>query len=86
MAVDLSESASVDEGITVRTLGFESRQEPPQSLEVPARIDLLLSAVGGEGEPGQPGGDGQAGINGIDGTRATREVDATVDVPRNIRQ
>ena len=78
MAVKLSESATTEEGITVRRIGYVSRQVPPQSLEVPARRDLLLSAVGGRAEAGFRGGDGQVGMNGVDGTPATREVDATV--------
>ena len=82
LAVDLSESALVEEGITVRTLGFTSRQEPPQILEVPARRDLLLSAIGGEGEAGHIGGNGQAGLDGVDGTPATRDIDATVRAPK----
>ena len=76
--MDLSESSITDEGITVRTLGFTSRQEPPQRLEVPARKDLVLSAKGGRAESGHTGGNGQTGMNGIDGFPATREVDATV--------
>ncbi|KAI9711435.1 MAG: hypothetical protein M1812_007180 [Candelaria pacifica] len=77
LAVDLSESTLVEEGITVRTLGFMSRQEPPHVLEVPARRNVLFSAVGGRAESGHTGGDGQKGANGGDGTPATREVDAT---------
>ena len=78
MAVELLESSTTEEGITVHTLGFTSRQEPPQWLEVPARRDLMLSAVGGQGGSGRRGGNGQAGMDGIDGFPATREVDATV--------
>lgn len=78
IAVNLSESVSVQEGVTVQVLGSTSRQEPPQYLEIPARRDLMLSAVGGQGEPGHVGGNGQAGMNGVDGAAATREVDATV--------
>ena len=76
--MDLSESSTTEEGITVRTLGFESREKPPPWLEVPARRDIMLSAVGGQGESGHRGGDGQTGMDGIDGFPATREVDATV--------
>ena len=78
LAVNLSESSTTEEGITVHTLGFTSRQEPPQWLEVPARKNLIVSAVGGRGESGHRGGNGQAGMDGIDGFPATREVDATV--------
>lgn len=47
-------------------------------MEVPARRDLILSAVGGSGETGHAGGDEQASMNGSDGMPASREVDATV--------
>ena len=76
--MELLESATTEEGITVRTLGFASREEPPPWLEVPARRNIMLSAVGGQGESGHRGGNGQAGMDGIDGFPATREVDATV--------
>lgn len=78
LAVKLSESAEIEEGIHVEVQGFSSRQEPPEKTEVPARRDVILSAVGGKGQGGYNGGNGQAGMDGVDGTRATREVDATV--------
>ena len=76
--MELSESSTIDEGITVHTLGFASRVEPPQWLEVPARRNIMLSAVGGQGESGHKGGNGQVGMDGIDGFPATSEVEATV--------
>ncbi|KAG8529861.1 uncharacterized protein KY384_005342 [Bacidia gigantensis] len=77
IAVELFESTQIEEGVHVEVSGFASRVEPPESIEVPARRDLILSAVGGNGQEGQVGSNGQAGMNGIDGTNATREVDAT---------
>ena len=77
LAVDLSESALVREGVHVQVIRFEGRQQPPQQLVVPPGRDLRLSAVGGKGEAGHDGGNGQAGMKGADGSPATREVDAT---------
>ena len=76
--MELLESATTEEGITVHRLGFVSWEEPPQWLELPARSNIMISAVGGRGEAGQRGDNGQAGMDGIDGFPATREVDATV--------
>ncbi|KAL8792434.1 MAG: hypothetical protein Q9195_004967 [Heterodermia aff. obscurata] len=78
LAIELSESTFTEEGITVHRVGFTSRQEPPEWVEVPARKNLKVSAVGGRAESGHLGGNGQNGMNGIDGNPATREVDATV--------
>ena len=78
MAVKLSESTSIEEGIHVRVLNYAARLEPPAAVEIPARKNVLLTAVGGEGEPGRNGGDGQNGSRGLNGQNATRETDATV--------
>ena len=78
LAVDLSQSTTVSEGIHAQILRFASRIEPPGWVEVPARRNLLITAIGGRGENGAVGGDGQPGMNGFDGTSATQEVDATV--------
>ena len=76
--MELSQSSTIEEGIAVRTLEFASREQPPPWLEVPARRNIMLSAIGGQGESGHRGGNGQAGMDGIDGFPATREVAATV--------
>lgn len=39
---------------------------------------MLLTAIGGDGEPGRNGGDGQNGMAGVDGAPATRVTDAVV--------
>ena len=78
LAIELSQSAVTEEGITVHRVDFASRQGPPESVEIPARKNLKVSAVGGRAESGHAGGNGQVGMNGIDGNPATREVDATV--------
>ena len=53
-------------------------QRPPTENEVPAQRDVLLSAVGGDGEDGHTGGHGEPGMAGSEGAPATREMDATV--------
>ena len=78
LAIELFESALTEQGITVHRVGFTSRQEPPEWVEIPARKNLRVSAVGGRAESGHAGGNGQDGMNGIEGNAATREVDATV--------
>lgn len=59
-------------------IDFASMQQPPSTVEVPAQRNILLSAVGGSGEPGRTGGNGEDGLDGIPGVAATRESDATV--------
>lgn len=49
---------------------------PP--VEVPAGRDILISALGGNGEDGLEGVDGQDGLRGENGSDATEVVDATV--------
>ena len=78
MAVELWESNTIPEGIHARVLRHNARQRPPSSIEVPAKRDVIFSAIGGAGEAGNVGGDGQSGMDGIDGRPATREIDATV--------
>lgn len=78
LAVQLSESEIVPEGVHTRVIRYTSRQQPPTIVEVPARRDVLLTAIGGDGENGKTGGDGQDGIDGVDGQPATREIDETV--------
>ena len=78
MAFELWESETVPEGINARLLRHASRQQPPSSVEVPAKRDVLFTAIGGTGEAGNTGFDGQPGMDGVDGSPASREVDATV--------
>ena len=82
LAVELFESEVHQEGFNATVIENISMQQPPPFVEVPAQRDLLLSAVGGEGEPGHVGGDGEPGMNGTDGAPATRESDATVSAIR----
>ncbi len=77
-AFELWESETVLEGISAQLLENSSRQQPPTSVEVPPKRDVVFTAIGGTGENGRNGGDGQPGMDGVDGRPATREVDATV--------
>ncbi|KAL9612032.1 MAG: hypothetical protein Q9167_003358 [Letrouitia subvulpina] len=84
MAVKLSESTSIEEGIHVRVLNYAARLEPPAAVEIPTRKDVLLTAIGGAGEPGRNGGEGQNGTKGVDGQDATRETDATAQMAETV--
>lgn len=50
----------------------------PPSTEILPQRDVVLQAIGGDGEPGRRGGDGQSGRDGLPGRNATRVQDATV--------
>lgn len=53
-------------------------EQPPATVEIPIRQDVMLRAVGGQGEPGRKGGNGQHGMDGMNGEDASRALDATV--------
>jgi hypothetical protein len=76
--VELLESQTRPEGFVVKTLGQAPENRIPQLIEILPHRDVLLQAIGGDGEPGRRGGDGQPGRDGIPGTGTTRAQDATV--------
>ncbi len=76
--VELLESQTRPEGFVVKTLGQAPENRIPPSTEILPHCDVVLQAIGGDGEPGRRGGDGQSGRDGIPGTGATRAQDATV--------
>ena len=78
LAVQLSPSTSNTEGFLVEVLIQTASNRLPRVTEVAAQRNVLLSAVGGNGEPGRYGGDGQNGMPGPEGTPASRLVDAGV--------
>lgn len=78
LAVELSEAIESEGYLHAVVTEYNSWQQPAPSVEVPPGKDLLLSAVGGNGEDGRTGGDGQSGFPGAEGDPATRNVDATV--------
>ncbi|KAN0083855.1 hypothetical protein V8E54_002943 [Elaphomyces granulatus] len=73
----LSESREVYGGIHVDVIPTEPEGEVWPPMEVPVGRDILISAVGGNGEAGLEGGDGQDGLRGENGSDATEVVDAT---------
>ncbi|KAL9618831.1 MAG: hypothetical protein Q9160_006490 [Pyrenula sp. 1 TL-2023] len=77
LAVQLSESNLSQGAIQVETIEYRSMQHPPRITEVSIGKNLLLTAIGGEGESGHHGGDGQRGLDGVEGTGATTASDAT---------
>ena len=76
--VELLESQMRPEGFVVKTMGQAPENRIPQLTEILPHRDVLLQAIGGDGEPGRRGGDGQPGCDGMPGTGATRAQDATV--------
>jgi len=77
VAVRLFESERSQGAIRVDVENFSSSHRPPRSTEVAIGRDLILTAIGGNGESGHTGGDGQSGMNGANGTDATKGSDAT---------
>ena len=54
--------------------------ELPSSIDVPIGRDLLLTAIGGNGEDGMNGENGVDGRDGINGEGASETSEATVRV------
>lgn len=79
LTVQVSESSvNEDGGLHIDVVAVEPEGVLPPAIEVPAGRDVLLSAIGGNGEDGRNGGDGEDGLAGMDGTDATVVLDATV--------
>lgn len=66
------------ESFIVRALGQQPENSITPVSQIPPQRDVVLEAIGGDGEPGRLGGDGSPGRNGIAGIDATRVLDATV--------
>jgi hypothetical protein len=77
LVVGLFESSTTQGAIRVELVKHSSTQQPPQSTEVPIGRNVVLTAIGGDGEPGDDGGHGQSGLDGADGVGATTASDAT---------
>lgn len=77
LAVRLSKLNDTQGAIRVERMEARSTHRSPPVTEVPGGRDILLTAIGGEGEADQVEGDGQWGIDGVDGTYTTRPSDAT---------
>ena len=78
LAVQLSPISSDSEGFLVDVLAQTLPNRLQRRIEVATQRNVLLSAVGGDGEPGRNGGDGGDGRPGIEGSPASRLVDAGV--------
>lgn len=83
LSVELLESQSRPEGFVVKTLAQVPENRIPQLTEILPHRDVVLQAIGGNGEPGRRGGDGTAGRDGTPGTNATKAQDATVSCIRS---
>ncbi|KAN0122123.1 hypothetical protein V8E51_000449 [Hyaloscypha variabilis] len=77
LSVELLESQTRPEGFVVRTLAQFPENRIPQLTEILPHRDVVLQAIGGDGEPGRKGGDGSPGRDGIPGTNATKAQEAT---------
>ncbi len=80
LSVELLESQTRPEGFFVRTLAQFPENRIPQLTEILPHRDVVLQAIGGDGEPGRKGGDGSPGRDGIPGTNATKAQEATVSL------
>lgn len=78
--MQLVESPVVKGGIRAIVTASQSSQELPSSVDVPAGRDLLLTAIGGNGEDGMNGEDGGNGQDGVNGVDASETSDATVRI------
>lgn len=69
LSVQIVESPVIKGGIRAIVLASQSSHELPPSIDVPVGRDLLLTAIGSNGEDGmngEDGVDGQPGVNGVD--------------------
>lgn len=66
----------------VKTLGQVPAGRIPSVTEILPHRDVVLQAIGGNGEGGRRGSDGQSGLDGRPGIDATQVQDATVSRTR----
>ncbi|KAI0185555.1 hypothetical protein EV127DRAFT_502358 [Xylaria flabelliformis] len=78
LSVQILESPVIKGGIRAIVLASESSHELPSSVDVPVGRDLLLTAIGGNGENGINGEDGVDGRDGVNGVDASETTEATV--------
>lgn len=78
LSVEIIESPVIKGGIRATVLASQSSHELPSSIDVPVGRDLLLTAIGGNGEDGMNGEDGVDGRDGVDGVDASETSEATV--------
>ncbi|RYC54649.1 hypothetical protein CHU98_g11559 [Xylaria longipes] len=72
LSVEIVESPVIKGGLRATVLASQSSHELPSSIDVPVGRDLLLTAIGGNGE------DGDDGRDGVDGVDASETSEATV--------
>ncbi|KAI1129448.1 hypothetical protein F5Y10DRAFT_290977 [Nemania abortiva] len=77
LSVQIVESPVIKGGIRAIILESQSSHELPSSIDVPVGRDLLLTAIGGNGEDGMNGEDGADGRDGINGMDASETSEAT---------
>ncbi|KAJ8132669.1 hypothetical protein O1611_g955 [Lasiodiplodia mahajangana] len=77
LSVQIVESPVINGGIRAIVLASQSSRELPSSVDVPVGRDLLLTAIGGNGEDGMNGEDGADGRDGVNGVDASETSEAT---------
>ncbi|KAI0438286.1 hypothetical protein F4803DRAFT_535612 [Xylaria telfairii] len=77
LSVQITESPVIQGGIRATVIASQSSNKLPSSIDVPVGRDLLLTAIGGNGEDGMNGEDGTDGRDGVDGTDASETSEAT---------
>ncbi|KAH8600119.1 hypothetical protein B0O99DRAFT_737601 [Bisporella sp. PMI_857] len=76
LAVELLESQTTPERVIIGTKGQSPENSIPSVTHVPSQGNVILQAIGGDGEPGRRGEDGQSGRDGAAGMDATENLEA----------
>ncbi|GAW12934.1 hypothetical protein ANO14919_023070 [Xylariales sp. No.14919] len=77
LSVQIDESPEIKGGIRATVIASQSSHELPSFVDIPVGRDLLLTAIGGNGEDGMNGEDGVDGRDGADGVDASEASEAT---------
>ncbi|KAI1743032.1 hypothetical protein F4680DRAFT_410839 [Xylaria scruposa] len=77
LSVRILESPVIQGGIRAIVLASQSSHELLSPVDVPVGQDLLLTAIGGNGENGMNGEDGVDGRDGVNGLDASETSEAT---------
>ncbi|KAI0965132.1 hypothetical protein F4678DRAFT_467800 [Xylaria arbuscula] len=76
LSVQIDESPAIKGGIRATVLASQSSHELLSYVDVPVGRDLLLTAIGGNGEDGMNGENGVDGRDGADGADASETSEA----------
>ncbi|RDW71671.1 hypothetical protein BP5796_07705 [Coleophoma crateriformis] len=76
LVVELLNTPTPSEGFLIRTIAQTPTDRVASQTHIPPQRNVVLEAIGGDGEPGRYGGDGQSGGDGQPGVDATETTDA----------